>query len=74
MDPYTHTVIATFCIATAFYVGKWFQDILTSRELGELHADHIARLLGKIGAKGIEIDLEEDTMVIEYADGSKEHI
>lgn len=74
MDAYTHTIIATGLIAIAFYAGKWFQDIVTSQVLGHIHADHIARLLGKIDAVGIEIDFEDDTMIVEYKDGTKEHI
>lgn len=74
MEPWLHTLIATGLLAVAFYTGRFVEGWKLSDKLSHAHADHIARFLAKIDAVGIEIDLDEDTMTVEYADGSKEDL
>ena len=74
MDAMTHTIVATGLLTLSFYTGRFIEGWKLSEKLSHAHADHIARFLSKINAVGIEIDLDEDTMVVEYADGTKENL
>lgn len=74
MDAMTHTLVATGLLFVAYVAGRFVEHWKLTDRLDEAHADHIARFLCKIDAVGIEIDLEEETMIVEYSDGTKEHL
>lgn len=74
MDPMTHTLVATGLLFGAYAAGRVIEHCKLSDRLSHAHADHIARFLCKIDAVGIEIDIEDDTMIVEYSDGTKEHL
>jgi len=66
MDALTHTLIATGCIAVAFYAGHFFGH-REGRIAAWLH------LCLKLGASGILVS-EEGTITVQYPDGTEEDI
>ena len=74
MEPWLHTLIATGLLAIAFYLGRFVENRDLIQELGSLHAEHITRFLIYIEATSIDIDIDEDTMIITFEDGSQDSI
>tara|TARA_B110000503_G_C7034756_1_gene365594 strand:+ start:500 stop:724 length:225 start_codon:yes stop_codon:yes gene_type:complete len=74
MDPYIHTAIATALVFVAFHIGRYLENRDLTEELGHIHADHLMRLLMRLEAKAIDIDVEEGTMEITFDDGTKEQL